>query len=156
MPFSALAIKEWYRLNHDCRSSLYKWMAGFREPEPGWFLRRSNITGRRIDVARGEIADKHAIVSAASTQESRWVYPLMTPTNASHFARVAYPRICEAALNLPCLLVWHKSDAAAVYKGDDVALNILYTRQDIYLTHTVGHVFRRPAPRLCRHCRFRR
>lgn len=61
---SGMTIKEWCRLNHVCPSSLYKWMARFREEEPGRFPRRSSVAANWIEITRGGIADSRAIVPA--------------------------------------------------------------------------------------------
>ena len=57
-------IKEWCRLNKVSESGLYRWMARFREEEPGRFPRRSSGASNWIKVTAGGIADAKAIVPA--------------------------------------------------------------------------------------------
>ena len=46
-------IKEWCRLNKVSESNLYRWMARFREEEPGRFPRRSSEASNWIKVTAG-------------------------------------------------------------------------------------------------------
>lgn len=62
---SGMSVKEWCRLNKVAESSLYSWMARFREEEPDRFPRRSSEASGWIKVTRGGIADAKAIVPAA-------------------------------------------------------------------------------------------
>lgn len=55
-------IREWCRLNKVSESNLYRWMARFREEEPGRFPRRSSEASNWIKVTAGGIADAKAIV----------------------------------------------------------------------------------------------
>ena len=67
-------IKEWCRLNKVSESNLYRWMARFREEEPGRFPRRSSEASNWIKVTAGGIADAKAIVpvgDAAGRERSR-------------------------------------------------------------------------------------
>ena len=50
------SIKEWCRLNKVSESNLYRWMARFREEEPGRFPRRSSEASNWIKVTAGGIA----------------------------------------------------------------------------------------------------
>lgn len=59
---SRMTIKEWCELNKVSKSSLYKWMARFREEEPGRFPRRSSEASNWMKVTAGGIADAKAIV----------------------------------------------------------------------------------------------
>lgn len=45
-------IKEWCGLNKVSESNLYRWMARFREEEPGRFPRRSSKCRRLFDYAQ--------------------------------------------------------------------------------------------------------
>lgn len=64
---SDMTIKEWCELNHVGQSALYKWMAEFRESEPGRFPRRSSIASKWIEVTRDGISDAKAIVPTATS-----------------------------------------------------------------------------------------
>lgn len=59
-----MTIKEWCGLNKVSESNLYRWMARFREEEPGRFPRRSSKASNWIKVTAGGIADAKAIVPA--------------------------------------------------------------------------------------------
>lgn len=59
---SRMTIKEWCELNKVSKSSLYKWMARFREEEPGRSPRRSSEASNWMKVTAGGIADAKAIV----------------------------------------------------------------------------------------------
>ena len=78
---SSTTIKQWCQLNHVCPSSLYKWMARFREEEPGRFPQRSSVATNWIEVTRDGIADSKALVPAGAHQspelmaENTLVYP---------------------------------------------------------------------------------
>ena len=61
---SGMTIGEWCGLNKVSPSSLYKWMARFREEEPGRFPRRSSKASNWIKITAGGIADAKAIVPA--------------------------------------------------------------------------------------------
>lgn len=63
---SDMTIKQWCKLNHVGASSLYKWMARFREEEPERFPRRSSIATNWMEVVRGGIADSKAMVPAVA------------------------------------------------------------------------------------------
>ena len=58
-------VREWCRLNKVAESSLYSWMARFREEEPDRFPRRSSEASGWIKLTRGGMADAKAIVPAA-------------------------------------------------------------------------------------------
>lgn len=66
---SRMTIKEWCELNRVSKSSLYKWMARFREEEPGRFPRRSSEASNWIKVTAAGIADAKAIVPAGDASE---------------------------------------------------------------------------------------
>ena len=59
-------IKEWCRLNKISESGLCRWMARFREEEPGRFPRRSSKASNWIKVTSAGIADAKAIVPVAA------------------------------------------------------------------------------------------
>lgn len=59
-----MTVKEWCTLNKVAESSLYKWMARFREEDPNRFPRRSSEASSWMKVARRGIADAVAIVAA--------------------------------------------------------------------------------------------
>lgn len=59
-------IKERCRLNKVSESNLCRWMARFREEEPGRFPRRSSKASNWIKVTAGGIADAKAIVPVAA------------------------------------------------------------------------------------------
>ena len=59
-----MTIKQWCGLNKVSESGLYRWMARFREEEPGRFPRRSGKASNWIKVTAGGIADAKAIVPA--------------------------------------------------------------------------------------------
>lgn len=59
-----MTVKEWCALNKVAESSLYKWMARFREEDPGRFPRRSSEASSWMKVERRRIADAVAIVAA--------------------------------------------------------------------------------------------
>ena len=63
---SGMTIGEWCGLNKVSPSSLYKWMARFREEEPGRFPRRSSKASNWIKVTAGGIADAKAILTASA------------------------------------------------------------------------------------------
>lgn len=63
---SDMTIREWCRLNHVGQSCLYKWMARFREEEPGRFPSRSSVASNWVKVTRAGIADSRAIVPAGT------------------------------------------------------------------------------------------
>ena len=52
-----MTIKEWCGLNKVSESNLYRWMARFREEEPGRFPRRSSKAADWVKVTRAGIAD---------------------------------------------------------------------------------------------------
>lgn len=70
LPFPDMTIKEWCMLNKVSESNLYRWMACFREEEPGRFPRRSSKGSDWAKVARAGIADAKAIVPAGGAVES--------------------------------------------------------------------------------------
>lgn len=59
-----MTVKERYALNKVAESSLYKWMARFREEDPDRFPRRSSEASSWMKVTRPGIADAAAIVAA--------------------------------------------------------------------------------------------
>uniref|UniRef100_UPI003AF00CE7 IS66 family insertion sequence element accessory protein TnpA n=1 Tax=Adlercreutzia sp. TaxID=1872387 RepID=UPI003AF00CE7 len=59
-----MTVKGWCTLNKVAESSLYKWMARFREEDPNRFPRRSSEASSWMKVARRGIADAVAIVAA--------------------------------------------------------------------------------------------
>lgn len=63
---SSMSIERWCKLNHVGRSSLYAWLARFREEEPGRFSRRNAATLNWIELTRGGLADSKAIVPAGT------------------------------------------------------------------------------------------
>ena len=60
-----MTVKEWCALNKVAESSLYKWMARFREEDPDRFPRRSSEASNWMKVTRGGMSDAVAIVPAA-------------------------------------------------------------------------------------------
>lgn len=63
---SSMSIERWCKLNHVGRSSLYAWLARFREEELGRFPRRNAATLNWIELTRGGLADSKAIVPAGT------------------------------------------------------------------------------------------
>lgn len=63
---SSMSIERWCKLNHVGRSSLYAWLARFREEEPDRFPRRNAATLNWIELTRGGLADSKAIVPAGT------------------------------------------------------------------------------------------
>lgn len=63
---SSMSIERWCKLNHVVRSSLYAWLARFREEEPGRSPRRNAATLNWIELTRGGLADSKAIVPAGT------------------------------------------------------------------------------------------
>lgn len=63
---SGMAIGEWCSLNKVNRSSMYRWLAVFREEEPGRLGGKNSETSGWVKVARQGIAAAKAIVPAAS------------------------------------------------------------------------------------------
>lgn len=63
---SGMAIGEWCSLNKVNRSSMYRWLAVFREEEPGRFGGKNSETSGWVKVTRQGIAAAKAIVPAAS------------------------------------------------------------------------------------------
>lgn len=63
---SSMSIESWCKLNRVSRSSLYAWLARFREEEPGRFPRRNASTSNWIELTRGGLADSKAIVPAGA------------------------------------------------------------------------------------------
>lgn len=59
-----MTVKEWCALNRVAESSLYKWIARFREEDPDRFPRRSSEVSSWMKVTRRGIADAVAIVAA--------------------------------------------------------------------------------------------
>lgn len=59
-----MTVKEWCALNKVAESSLYKWIAHFREEDPDRFPRRSSEASSWMKVTRRGIADAVAIVAA--------------------------------------------------------------------------------------------
>lgn len=76
-----MTIKEWCRLNKVSESNLYRWMARFREEEPGRFPRRSSEASNWIEVTAGGIADAKAIVPVGNAAK------LNSPERAGSEAR---------------------------------------------------------------------
>ena len=64
-----MTIKEWCTLNKVAESSLYKWMARFREEDPDRFPRRSSEASNWIKMTRCGMSDAVAIVPAAGAAE---------------------------------------------------------------------------------------
>ena len=62
---SGMAIGEWCSLNKVNKSSLYRWLAVFRDEEPGRFAGKNSETTGWVKVTRQGIADAKAIVPAA-------------------------------------------------------------------------------------------
>ena len=62
---SGMAIGEWCSLNKVNKSSLYGWLAVFRDEEPGRFAGKNSETTGWVKVTRQGIADAKAIVPAA-------------------------------------------------------------------------------------------
>lgn len=88
---SGMSVKEWCRLNKVAESSLYSWMARFREEEPDRFPRRSSEASGWIKVTRGGIADAKAIVPAAPAAGSAEAPVTTAPTAPSSVAAGAAP-----------------------------------------------------------------
>ncbi len=63
---SGMAIGEWCSLNKVNRSSMYRWLAVFREEGPGRFGGKNSETSGWVRVTRQGIAAAKAIVPAAS------------------------------------------------------------------------------------------
>lgn len=63
---SGMAIGEWCSLNKVNKSSLYRWLAVFRDEDPGRFAGKNSETSGWVKVARDGIAAAKAIVPAAS------------------------------------------------------------------------------------------
>lgn len=72
-----MTVKERYALNKVAESSLYKWMARFREEDPDRFPRRSSEASSWMKVTRPGIADAAAIVAAPGGGVA--VNPFTTP-----------------------------------------------------------------------------
>ena len=64
-----MTIKEWCTLNKVAESSLYKWMARFREEDPDRFPRRSSEASNWIKMTRCGMSGAVAIVPAAGAAE---------------------------------------------------------------------------------------
>ena len=62
---SGMAIGEWCSLNKVNKSSLYRWLAVFRDEEPARFAGKNSGTSGWLKVTRQSIADAKAIVPAA-------------------------------------------------------------------------------------------
>ena len=62
---SGMAIGEWCSLNKVNKSSMYGWLAVFREEEPGRFPGKGSETSGWVKVTRDGIAAAKAIVPAA-------------------------------------------------------------------------------------------
>ena len=63
---SGMAIGEWCSLNKVNKSSLYRWLAVFRDEDPGRFAGKNSETSGWVKVARDGIAAAKAIVPAYS------------------------------------------------------------------------------------------
>lgn len=57
---SRMTIREWCELSKVSKSSLYKWMARFREEEPSRFSHRSSEATNWIKVTAGGIAKRRS------------------------------------------------------------------------------------------------
>lgn len=66
---SGMAIDEWCSLNKVNKSSLYRWLAVFRDEEPGRFAGKNSETSGWVKVTRRDIADAKAIVLAAGAAD---------------------------------------------------------------------------------------
>ena len=66
---SGMAIGEWCSLNKVNKSSLYRWIAVFRDDEPGRFSSRNAETSGWVKVTRDGIAAAKAIVPAAGAPD---------------------------------------------------------------------------------------
>ena len=66
-----MTVKEWRSLNKVAESSLYKWMARFREEDPDRFPRRSSEASNWIKVTCGGMSDAVAIVPAGAEAAER-------------------------------------------------------------------------------------
>ena len=66
---SGMAISEWCSLNKVNKSSMYRWLAVFREEEPGRFGGKNSETSGWMKVTRQGIVAAKAIVPAASAAD---------------------------------------------------------------------------------------
>ncbi len=86
-----MPVREWCRLNKVAESSLYSWMARFREEEPGRFPARNADASGWMKVTRLGIADAKAIVPAAGAA-------VATPDPASPGRPADAPRAGASAI----------------------------------------------------------
>lgn len=98
---SGMSVKEWCRLNKVAESSLYSWMARFREEEPDRFPRRSSEASGWIKVTRGGIADAKAIVPAAPAAGSAEAPVPMTEAPAAGGAAAIRALVGRVELAIP-------------------------------------------------------
>ena len=69
---SSRRIERWCKLNHVGRSSLYAWLARFREEEPGRPPRRNAAALNWIELTRGGLADSKLRRRAQELALQRW------------------------------------------------------------------------------------
>lgn len=62
---SSMTIEEWCRLNHVSESTMYRWMAIFRDEEPGLFGKAN--ASQWIELSRGAIAAQTALAMRAES-----------------------------------------------------------------------------------------
>ena len=68
---SSMSVGNWCRLNHVSRSCLYRWLAKFRDEEPGRFPRGNAATTDWLEITRGGLADAKGIVPVAGSASDR-------------------------------------------------------------------------------------
>ena len=76
---SGMAIGEWCSLNKVSRSSLYRWLAVFRDEDPGRFAGKSSETSGWVKVVRGGIAAAKAIGTVNAFAQIQLAAGMATP-----------------------------------------------------------------------------
>ena len=76
---SGMAIGEWCSLNKVSRSSLYRWLAVFRDEDPGRFAGTSSETSGWVKVVRGGIAAAKAIGTVNAFAQIQLAAGMATP-----------------------------------------------------------------------------
>ena len=94
-----MTIKQWCGLNKVSESGLYRWMARFREEEPGRFPRRSSKASNWIKVTAAGIADAKAIVPAGDAAPAG-----PAPTSGAEAERVGGEARAAAVLPIRALV----------------------------------------------------
>lgn len=90
---SGMAIGEWCSLNKVNKSSMYRWLAVFRDEDPGRFGGKNSETSEWVKVTRQGIAEAKAIVPAAGAADPAEEAPASWSPSAASPIRALVGRV---------------------------------------------------------------